>query len=76
MDLILDDMLHTVGFLMSKISPRKLLVLSLVLLPEIMAALRTLSGKDSMDAVKRTVGFGITTGGKILLGEKETTFDW
>ena len=31
---------------------------------------RTLSGKDSTDAVTREPGFGITTGGKILLGDQ------
>ena len=34
------------------------------------AMVRTLSGKDSTDAVTQEVGFGLTTGGKILLGKK------
>ncbi len=44
-------MLHTVGFLRSKISPRKLLVLSLVLLPKIMAA-QLLLGAEFMTAYR------------------------
>jgi hypothetical protein len=31
---------------------------------------RTLSGKDSTNAVTRQVGFGVTTGGKIITGKK------
>jgi hypothetical protein len=33
------------------------------------AMYRTLSGKDSTDAVTRQMGFGVTTGGKILVGK-------
>ena len=34
------------------------------------AMFRVLSGKDSTDAVTREPGFGITTGGKILVGDR------